>query len=275
MDVILLGEIQSLIDGVNTNIANAKSVIDTINNNTKANNTASETGTLSQKLSSIISYTKTNNTASTTGTLSQKISSAIANTAATTTENASGTLSAKLTYLINRRDMVVVASNTVIKTIASNATIKITSGTGYSRDAVVVNGTQYLAYVKHSGTYRVYITVSQTNNTNTYNKKGTAGNGYMEAACQANTDLLFYHSGGSATISLGTNTGSVAAVTKTYDLTLAAGGYVSAQLKLTGYPNEWDYYCDNNTRYAIDEYVATLVDFSLRGTTYERNGITT
>ena len=49
------------IDGINTNVAAVKTVVDGIATNTAVNNTGSTTGTLSQKLSSIISTLSTVN----------------------------------------------------------------------------------------------------------------------------------------------------------------------------------------------------------------------
>lgn len=93
MDVILLGEIEDKLNGVESKIDTIKSQTDNIYNRVDTeiadivgkvatNNTASETGSLSQKLSSIINYVKTNNTASSTGNISQKISHIISQNAA-------------------------------------------------------------------------------------------------------------------------------------------------------------------------------------------------
>lgn len=71
----------------------------TIKSYTITNNTASETGVLSQKLSSIINFVKTNNTPSSTGTLSQKLSYLISNGGSVSALNAPtyGALSEKVT----------------------------------------------------------------------------------------------------------------------------------------------------------------------------------
>jgi len=53
--------ISASIDGINTNVAAVKTVVDGIATNTAVNNTGSTTGTLSQKLSSIISTLSTVN----------------------------------------------------------------------------------------------------------------------------------------------------------------------------------------------------------------------
>lgn len=264
MDVILLGEIQSLIDGVNTNIANAKSVIDTINNNTKANNTASETGTLSQKLSSIISYTKTNNTASTTGTLSQKISSAIANTAATTTENASGTLSAKLTYLINRRDKIVTPSNTNIKTLASNVTV-VTEKSSKNQSK---NSSTYSCYVKHDGTYRVYVTGSSTLTEAGWNAgTSTAYNGKPEYTIYANSSSI----GQKTNSAVGDFGVAISSTTKTIDMYCVRGDmlyvYITCKSTIGGHP------CIGE--YCTGKWTFTFSDISIRGTSNEVNSMTT
>ena len=70
MDVVLLGEVSDLISDVNTNVANVKSVVDTISSNTAINNTASSTGTLSQKLTHLCQQLGTSSDSASSGTTS-------------------------------------------------------------------------------------------------------------------------------------------------------------------------------------------------------------
>lgn len=268
MDVILLGEIQSLIDGVNTNIANAKSVIDTINDNTKANNTASETGTLSQKLSSIISYTKTNNTASTSGNLSQKISSAISNTAATTTENSSGTLSAKLTYLINRRERFYSPSSTNLKTVTTSLQTANTPRSTTSNHESYKAYSDYTNYVYacFDGIYRIYCTGTATVvNLESASNHGASAKNNMHLEVYVNDTLV-------STILVATQVaskGTSAASTKTVDVALKKADRVRFRL----YAQSMYYDADENPCSADwragNEMYGSATDISIRGTLKE------
>ena len=269
MDVILLGEISSLIDGVNTKVQAVDTVVRGISTDIGATNATGGTttaGTVMAKLNAIIGNTATNNTASTSGTLSQKISSAISNTAATTTENSSGTLSAKLTYLINRRDKVVTPSSTNIKTLASDVSI-VTAKNSNQQDQSATS-TTYSCYVKHDGTYRIYVTGTATlteagykpTNVKEYDGQPTWT---MYAACSSTSQKT-----NSVTGSYGTN---VSSTTKTIDLYCVRGDYLTVSItcktKVGGHPCVGQYGCG--------KWTYTFSDISVRGTANEVNTVTT
>lgn len=255
MDVILLGEISSLIDNVNTGVTNIKSVVDTINTNVN---------TVKTNVATILTNTNTNNTASTTGTISQKVSSAISNTAATTTENSSGTLSAKLTYLINRRQRVVTPSSTNLKALnSSDVTLKVTEKVF----GKTVSTSTWTATIKQPGVYRFYATASLTVDTNYSDNTDTAS---------PNTVDLFV----TITKSDGTTVtnqynicskgakGSTGSKTITKDIGLSVGESVSCYVRL--YAFGIDHACGSVYN---DLCTAVVGNVSIRGTANETNGV--
>jgi len=267
---IIIDEITEKINEMNTSLTTKIDTISsnttTIINNTKVNNTASGTGSLSQKLSwignTLIGATGQTGGSATAGTVMAKLNAAITNTAATTTENSSGILSAKLTYLINRRNRVITPSSTNIKTLnSSSTTISIT--TSGNTEGKSVNSSTWSATIKQPGIYRLYATASLTVNT----KKQSAAADYVD----------FYYTivrsnGTSVTNSLticsstGTN---VSATTKTVDLLLSVGEKVSCYVRLLApagnIPCVGTIY--NNL------VSSTIGDVSIRGTVNELNGV--
>ena len=304
---IIIDEITEKIDEINTSLTTKIDTISgnttTIINNTKVNNTASGTGSLSQKLSWIgntligatghtggsatagtvmaklnaaITNTATNNTASTTGTLSQKISSAIANTAATTTENSSGTLSAKLSYLINRRNKIVTPSGTNLKTLNSSGTITTPAkGSQNSTDPgeKYTNGTTYSTYAKHSGRYRASATASiATVSTST---TSVSGYEYIGLQCGFRIYVTVYHgatgSHSSHQSQDAKGTSPLASTTKTCDFNVEAGDLIQVYIRAFADPGVWG--CEGI--YYWSQFKLTWTDISIRGTVNELNGAVT
>lgn len=122
------------------------SLSNTINTNTAINNTASTSGTLSQKTTTIINNTATNNSASATGTLSQKLSQIIS---LISSGGIAGTVKS-----IQRGS---VASN------ANGATVTFSTSVNASKCMVILNNGQ----ISHYGWY------SRTTGTSDFSGSGT------------------------------------------------------------------------------------------------------
>ena len=265
---IVIDEITSKINEMNTSLTTKIDNLIGATGNTGGSTTA---GTVMAKLNkvitdttAIINNTKSNNTASTTGTLSQKISSAISNTAATTTENSSGTLSAKLTYLINRRDKTVTPSSTNIKTFSSSGSV---AGGGESASTTkTTTSAVFTCYVRYTGVYRGYFTSSTT-----YSRNSNDGNGSETLSIYGNVSV--YHTGSGtttnhkATISSTIKTG-VSSATKTVDFPAQVGDRVQFKIVMEQQYCGWGSTC-GGTIYYFNNYTTTWTDISIRGTVNE------
>lgn len=111
---IIIDEIEDKINEINSGLS---STLSTINTNVN---------TIVTKVGNIETYTKGNNTASTTGTLSQKISSAIANSATKT-----GIISQKASYAISLLEGQNSAHGTQIYSTAGAYSWTPPTGVGY------------------------------------------------------------------------------------------------------------------------------------------------
>lgn len=246
-DIIVLNEITELLNDMNDGLTSTLSTI------------SSNVNTIKTNVASILDYTKTNNTASATGNLSQKASQAVSNTAATTTENASGTLSAKLTYLINRRNKVVVPSSTNLKTFSSNISTGNTAGSKGNVQYAYSNYTDTFA-IAYDGTYRFYctgtVTVTALNanvcvSPSAYNAIGFEiwVNGTTTSVTVVNIDQA--------------KVMTSASTTKTCDLVLKRGDNVKLRIFAASGNSGTSYYSNTAN--------AKATDLSIRGTIREVN----
>lgn len=261
---IVIDEITTKINELNTSLTTK---IDNVNSN----------------ISTLLTNTGVNNTASTTGTLSQKISSTISNTAATTTENSSGTLSAKLAYLINRREVTVIPSSDIIKTLSSSGSVSYSSeqvsSSASNSNYRTKSGTQYVLYVKHPGTYRCYFTASGTATT----RSGTTSLCYSDRAVRirgvcsvldpsSTSEIQHNVTIVSATVS-SFKSYTLASTTKTVDVSLSRGQriklYISAESQYMLY-----HYCDGYNYYSMN-VTANWTDISVRGKISENTEVLT
>ena len=249
---IIIDEIKTAIDSMNTSLTSKidtiDGIVDTINSNvstikteTAKNSTASESGTLSQKLASVISYTKTNNNESSTGILSQK-----------------------MTYLINRRLRGVKPSSTNIKTFSSSLSTGSTS-TGNSNSKVYSSYTSEFV-VAYSGRYRAYCTGTVTVSS-LYTRNGSSLPTDMnilgfEVCVNGNTVSTI------DVATQGASVGTSAAATKTVDLTLEAGQVV--KMRIYAHSKVYSVVC-SHTCYS-NVIKASCTDLSIRGTTVELTG---
>ena len=214
----------------------------------------------SADITAIKTATATNNTASTTGTLSQKLSSAIANTATNNTENKTGILSQKLSYLINRANKVVTPSNTNLKQLSSSGTVTVPYvNQMYSGAAKTVssNWTGY-GYVQVPGIYRfsttfsVAITQDGGDGTNT---------GTLEVqVVSCNTGSTY-----SKTITIFSSSAAVSSTTKTLDIPLGVGDMVRCRITCKNGP----YAIECGGSAYGDGFTLTWTDISVRGTLTE------
>ena len=271
MDVILLGEIQSLIDGVNTKVQAVDTVIRGISTDIGATNATGGTasaGTVMAKLNAIITNTTANNTASTTGTLSQKISSAISNTAATTTENSSGTLSAKLTYLINRRERFYSPSSTNLKTVTTSLKTENTpkNMTSSHESYKAYSGYTNYVYACFDGIYRIYCTGTATVvNLENISSYGPSAKNNMHCEVYVNDTLA----GTMLVATQGASTGTCAASTKTIDVALKKADRVRFRLCAQSLSYDADEYpCSADLRCSNEMY-GSATEISIRGTLKE------
>lgn len=248
--------------------------------NTVSSTLTSNISAVKTVVDSISTNVATNNTASTTGTLSQKISSAISNTAATTTENASGTLSAKLTYLINRRDKIVTPGSTNLKTLNSSGSVSVGGKWGDAKQTTIsANGSTYSCYVKYSGKYRAYFTASLTW-TNYTPDTMIAPRGSKQTGTATGV-VKVTHASSNATTEhtvkiVEAQQANASAATKTVDFPAQAGDVVQMFVKLSETSDIYDNCSEAATRpYVFDTFKATWTDISVRGTVNEINGATT
>lgn len=262
-DIIVLNEITELLNSINSGITSTLSTINTNVNTVKTN------------VATILTNTNTNNTASTTGTLSQKISSAISNTAATTTENASGTLSAKLTYLINRRDKTVSPSSTNIKTLSSSGTVTCAqseSASDYGGYAGT-NGTVFTCYAKYSGVYRGYGTASGSVNSTVKNSDGISRVLLYASVYHVGSGTTTNHSTTITSKTINTKaTVALDSATKTVDFPAQAGDRIQMYIRAE---SQRSIVNACSSTYLNRETTATWTDISIRGTVNEINGVTT
>lgn len=251
---IIIDEIKTAIDSMNTSLTSKidtiDGIVDTINSNvstikteTAKNSTASESGTLSQKLASIIGYTKTNNDESSTGILSQK-----------------------MTYLINRRLRGIKPSSTNIKTFSSsiatgNTTIGMSDSVSYSSYT-----SEYV--VAYTGRYRVYctgtVTVDTLGSSSSYTWSTGSDRNYLFFEVWVNGTTVV--SGNIA--SRGATTGTSSAATGYLDVTLEAGQVIKIRIgakTIYWYENCKGPHCANKIH-------ANATDLSVRGTTVELTG---
>lgn len=282
---IIIDEITEKINEMNTSLTTKIDTISsnttTIINNTKVNNTASGTGSLSQKLSwignTLIGATGQTGGSATAGTVMAKLNAAITNTAATTTENSSGTLSAKLSYLINRRNKTVTPSSTVIKTLNSSGTVSSTQTTGNAGQYLGTNGTVYTCYAKYSGTYRMYATASgSTTNANLINSSYATSR--IRLMCYVYRHGSGANSEHSVTIASATTpksggVTSMASATKSLDVPVGAGDRIQLCIRAESQAGCY-HQCAQGT-YASAAVTATWTDISIRGTVNELSGAVT
>ena len=267
---IIVDEIEELLNDMNDDLTatinTVNNNVNTVINNTKINNTASGTGSLSQKLSwignTLIGATGQTGGSATAGTVMAKLNAAITNTAATTTENSSGTLSAKLSYLINRRNKTVTPSSTVIKTLNSSG--NVTSPTADGKKEVTAWGTTYTCYVKYSGIYRAYFTCKL----DPVSTSVTGDTGYAIGY------VYIYQPGASSATAISaticSGTAAVAATTKSIDFPAYSGNRI--QMRILCKVTTTSVAPCNNSFYILDQWKATWTDISLRGTVNEING---
>ena len=263
---IVIDEIEEALNSVSstlsTSISNVKSVVDTINTNVN---------TVKTNVATILTNTNANNTASTSGTLSQKISSAISNTAATTTENSSGTLSAKLTYLINRRERFYIAGSTNLKTV----TTSLTSAQTVANQTNSNNSKAYSSYTDYvnvcfDGLYRIYCTGYATVvSLETNSKYGPSQ--LNHAFCEVSVNDTVVSTFLVAT--QGDAVGSCASATKTVDVYLKKADRVRFRMaSQSEYHDANPDPCVANNR-CSNVVTATTTEISIRGTMKEVNSI--
>ena len=139
--------------------ANASSRYNTLNTNTGVNNTASATGTLSQKLSHIINTVATRESDADAVT---RYSNLNTNTGVNNTASATGTLSQKLSHIINlfttvnQKVLVSKAVNINIATVGTHTLVNVTGagqfefastsnmGSSASQLTITIDGIQYV-----------------------------------------------------------------------------------------------------------------------------------
>lgn len=138
--------------------------IDSIYTNTTTNNTASTTGTLSQKLSSVISTlssiltnTRASTTSSSTGTLSQKLNY-IKGLIGTSGDSGTNTIFGKLTGFEKKQRSIAVHSDNIKYKILENANIKVSHTKGNNTYKNIILGVPKINIP--SGTFKVKVDFS-------------------------------------------------------------------------------------------------------------------
>ena len=268
---IVIDEITSKINEMNTSLTTKIDNLIGATGNTGGSTTA---GTVMAKLNKVITdtttiltNTNTNNTASTSGTLSQKVSSAISNTAATTTENSSGTLSAKLTYLINRRDRFYLAGSTNLKTITTNLTSSATTKNSTNTSTAYSGYTGYV-YACFDGIYRVYCTGYATVvNLENHNSYGPSQLNHAFCEISVNDSVV----ANMKVATQGASKGSCASATKTVDIHVKKADSIRFRMYAVSERHTVDA-CSGDVRCA-NEVTATTTEISIRGTLKEVTSI--
>lgn len=293
---IIIDEITSKINEMNTSLttkidnligatgntggtASAGTVMAKLNaiiTNTTTNNTASNTGALSQKLSyisnSLIGATGNTGGTASAGTAMAKLNATISNTAATTTENSSGTLSAKLTYLINRRDRIYSPSSTNLKTLTTSLK------TADTKRGTTSNSTSTRAYSDYTpytyacfdGIYRVYCTGTATV-VNLENQSSYGPSARNSLYCEVYVNDTIVNTFTIAT--QGASIGTSAAATKTVDIVLKKADKVRCRLyAFSEYYDADEHPCTSDWR-AGNQMNGTATDISIRGSIKEVSSI--
>lgn len=180
MDVILLSEIEDKLSELNSNLSSKINSINTNTNTVNSNVSAIKTtvdniySKVDSEVANILTNTNTNNTASLTGTLSQKLSYIANNLIGAANQTGgtynSGTLNAKLaTLILNNSETTFTAGTNITKynPITSSTTISYTSTRIYYPETE-----QYYYVSNKKGKYSfianrngsVQITITTTNN---------------------------------------------------------------------------------------------------------------
>ena len=266
---IVIDEIEEALNSVSstltTSIANVKSVVDTINTNVN---------TVKTNVSTILTNTNANNTASTSGTLSQKISSAISNTAATTTENSSGTLSAKLTYLINRRDRLYSPSSSNLKTVttslsAGNTTRNKQPSQGNRLSTAVYSGYTGYTYFCFDGIYRIYCTGTATVVNLENGSYGPTDENCLLCEVSVNDTVVANFT----VATQGASKGTCASTTATRDVAVKKGDRIRFRIAADSIAKSvFDGVCSYKT-YISNEVSAQCTEISIRGSIKETTAI--
>lgn len=269
MDVILLGEIQSLIDGVNTKVQAVDTVVRGISTDIGATNAtggSTTAGTVMAKLNAIIGNTAKNNTASGTGTLSQK-ASWIGNTLIGATNNTggsttAGTVMAKLNAILTKANAstpkkTVTPSSTNIVSLATNKTYTITGSEG---ETTSVNSETWTKYVQYPGVYRVYCTYAFNQTAGASSDSGTL------AGLTSILNVKVFHSNATYHTThyfAKMQKGSISSTTKTIDIHVSEGDRI--QIYVT---NQSVGYTGGGCGpfYKGPSGTITLSDVSIRGT---------
>lgn len=256
MDVVLLGEVEELVNGVNSNISAVKSVVDTINSNT-----------------------------SSIGTINTNVSAIKTNTAANSTESSTGTLSQKLAYLINRRDRIITPSSTNIKTLSTSLSASLAASektyVNEKETNTVYSGSSSTVYAKQSGVYRFYFS-------GTLKQTSYATDDEYKDKCSMVGYVYVYHIGsGNTTTHTVTIISNLAAVysknqtatlatstaTKTIDVPMQKGDRVYCKIALVNTSAMRPVYGETYCWWS--DWSASCTDCSIRGTVQELNSITT
>lgn len=187
------------------------------------------------------------------------------NTATNSTESSTGTLSQKLAYLINRRDRIVTPSSTNIKTLSTSLSVNAKST---NEKSVTKSTSSVGAYVKYTGTYRIYATFSTT--------ATHTGDGWADTSLSHKVTMYVKaNDKDERVLSVASNCyykdNNFDATTKYIDVFLFAGSYVSVYFEF--FANYFYYSCNGSYNYV--DATLNVTNVSIRGTHNEINSATT